>query len=58
MSRAAALLFLAPLAAQAQGQGPAVITGAVKSEFGDPLENANIYIAELAVSVGTNAQGR
>ena len=58
MSRAAALLFLAPLAAQAQGQGPAVITGAVKSEFGDPLENANVYIAELAVSVGTNAQGR
>ena len=50
-------LSLSPLAAQAQ-QGPAVITGTVKSEFGDPLENANVYIVELALSVGTNAQGR
>ncbi|MFN9425065.1 TonB-dependent receptor plug domain-containing protein, partial [Gemmatimonas sp.] len=50
-------LSLSPLAAQAQ-QGPAVITGTVKSEFGDPLENANVYIVELAISVGTNAQGR
>lgn len=52
----AAGLFVAPLAAQAQG--PAVITGVVRSEFGDPLENANVYIVELAISVGTNPAGR
>ncbi len=49
-------LTVLPLAAQAQG--PAVINGVVQSEFGDPLENANVYIVELALSVGTNAQGR
>ena len=27
---------------------PAVITGVVRSEFGEPLENANVYIVELA----------
>ena len=52
----AVAMFLMPVAAQAQG--PAVITGTVKSEFGDPLENANVYIVELAISVGTNAAGR
>jgi len=52
----AVAMFLMPIAAQAQG--PAVITGTVKSEFGDPLENANVYIVELAISVGTNAAGR
>ncbi len=52
----AVAVFLMPVVAQAQG--PAVITGTVKSEFGDPLENANVYIVELAISVGTNAAGR
>ena len=52
----AVALLLMPMVAQAQG--PAVITGTVKSEFGDPLENANVYIVELAISVGTNAAGR
>jgi len=52
----AVLLFLLP--SMAQAQGPAVITGQVKSEFGDPLENANVYIVELALSVGTNATGK
>ncbi|MFN8717730.1 MAG: SusC/RagA family TonB-linked outer membrane protein [Gemmatimonadaceae bacterium] len=52
----AATLLLVPSLAQAQG--PAVITGVVKSEFGDPLENANVYIVELALSVGTNATGK
>ncbi len=52
----AGALLLLPVVAQAQG--PAVITGTVKSEFGDPLENANVYIVELAISVGTNAAGR
>jgi len=54
---AAAVLVLMPMMAQAQG-GPAVLTGVIKSEFGDPLENANVYIVELAISVGTNATGR
>ncbi|BAH37762.1 putative outer membrane protein [Gemmatimonas aurantiaca T-27] len=54
----AAGLTAAPLAAQAQAQGPAVITGVVRSEFGDPLENANVYIVELAISIGTNPAGR
>ena len=54
---AAAVLVLLPMMAQAQG-GPAVLTGVIKSEFGDPLENANVYIVELAISVGTNATGR
>ena len=53
---AAVLLFLLP--SMAQAQGPAIITGQVKSEFGDPLENANVYIVELALSVGTNATGK
>jgi len=48
--------LLMPMVAKAQG--PAVITGTVKSEFGDPLENANVYIVELAISVGTTAAGR
>jgi TonB-linked SusC/RagA family outer membrane protein len=52
----AVALLLVP--ALAQAQGPAVITGVVKSEFGDPLENANVYIVELAISVGTNATGK
>lgn len=65
MSRLMRWLVRSPLAvalllvpAMAQAQGPAVITGVVKSEFGDPLENANVYIVELALSVGTNATGK
>jgi TonB-linked SusC/RagA family outer membrane protein len=65
MSRLMRWLYRVPVAAAllivpqvAQAQGPAVITGVVKSEFGDPLENANVYIVELAISVGTNAAGR
>ncbi|MBL0891170.1 MAG: SusC/RagA family TonB-linked outer membrane protein [Gemmatimonadaceae bacterium] len=65
MSRLMRWLYRVPVAAallivpqMAQAQGPAVITGVVKSEFGDPLENANVYIVELAISVGTNAAGR
>lgn len=52
---AALALTALPVAAQAQ---PAVITGTVKTDFGDPLQDANVYIVELAVSVGTNAAGR
>jgi TonB-linked SusC/RagA family outer membrane protein len=44
-------------AGQAQAQ-TAVLTGVVRSEFGDPLEGANVIIADLALSVSTNAAGR
>jgi TonB-linked SusC/RagA family outer membrane protein len=40
----------------AQQQG-ATITGRVTSEFGQPIDQANVYINELTISVGTNAQG-
>jgi TonB-linked SusC/RagA family outer membrane protein len=43
-------------AAHAQGQG-ATITGKVTNEFGQPIEQANVYITELTTSVATNAQG-
>ena len=49
------LVFAAP-AVHAQAQS-AVITGRVMSEFGQPIDQANVYINELAASVGTNAQG-
>lgn len=49
------LVFALPLAAQ-EGQ-TAVITGKVTSEFGQPIDQANVYLNELNVSVGTNAQG-
>jgi len=50
-----ALLLTPVVAAQAQ---TAVLTGSVKNEFGDPIENANVFVVELAISVGTNALGR
>ncbi|MCU0649619.1 MAG: TonB-dependent receptor plug domain-containing protein [Gemmatimonadaceae bacterium] len=37
---------------------PAVITGKVTSAQGAPLEAANAFITELALSVGTNAAGQ
>ncbi|MEP6496140.1 MAG: SusC/RagA family TonB-linked outer membrane protein, partial [bacterium] len=49
-----ALLLRAP-AAHAQG---ATLTGVVRAESGEPLENANAAIPELSISVTTNAQGR
>jgi len=49
-------LWLAVPAASAQAQG-AVITGKVMSEFGQPIDQANVYINDLSISVGTNAQG-
>jgi TonB-linked SusC/RagA family outer membrane protein len=42
--------------AGAQAQG-ATITGKVTSEFGQPVDQANVYINDLSISVGTNAQG-
>src|SRR5215207_80951 len=49
-------LGLALPVAGAQAQN-AVITGKVTSEFGQPVDQANVYINDLAISVGTNAQG-
>jgi TonB-linked SusC/RagA family outer membrane protein len=49
-------LFVAPAAVQAQTQS-AVITGKVTSEFGQPIDQANVYINDVSVSVPTNAQG-
>jgi len=51
---AIAAVSLGAVNAQAQ----AVITGRINSEQGQELEGANVYITELNVSVGTNAQGR
>src|SRR6476659_3992167 len=49
-------ILLAVPAASARAQ-TAVITGRVTSEAGQPVEAANLYINELAVSVGSNAAG-
>jgi TonB-linked SusC/RagA family outer membrane protein len=51
----AALLLALPVGI-AQSQN-AVITGKVTSESGQPIEAANLYINDLAVSVGSNAAG-
>ncbi len=54
---AASLLSLwlaVPASAQAQA---AVITGKVMSEFGQAIDQANVYINDMSLSVGTNAQG-
>src|SRR5689334_6685860 len=50
-------LALALPVAGAQQQGGATITGKVTTEFGQPIDQANVYITEINVSVGTNAQG-
>jgi TonB-linked SusC/RagA family outer membrane protein len=53
---AASAMLLAVPVGRAQGQS-ATITGKVTSESGQPIEAANLYINDLAVSVGTNAAG-
>lgn len=57
---AAALLGVVLVApsARAQGGGNAVLTGTVQGEFGRPVEAANVYITELAISVATGADGK
>ncbi len=52
----ATALLAAVTPGQAQAQN-AVLTGKVTSEFGQSLQGANVYITEMAVSVGTNEQG-
>ena len=49
-----ALLSVSASGAQAQN---AIITGKVTSEAGQPLQAANVYITELAISVPTNEAG-
>jgi len=58
---AAALLgvvLVAPSAIAQAGSGNAVISGLVQSEFGRPLEAAQVYITELSISVASDADGR
>jgi TonB-linked SusC/RagA family outer membrane protein len=53
----AALLCLTTAATAAHGQS-ASITGRVASDQGNSLEVANVFISEMNISVGTNAEGR
>jgi TonB-linked SusC/RagA family outer membrane protein len=53
---AIAALLLALPTGRAVAQN-AIITGKVTSESGQPVEAANLYINDLSVSVGTNANG-
>jgi TonB-linked SusC/RagA family outer membrane protein len=48
------VLLALPAAAQAQN---AVITGKVTNEFGQPVDQANVYINDMTISVPTNAEG-
>jgi TonB-linked SusC/RagA family outer membrane protein len=52
------VVLAAPSARAQAGGGNAVINGLVKSEFGRPLEAANVYITELSISVPTGADGK
>jgi TonB-linked SusC/RagA family outer membrane protein len=49
-------LFAIATPSDAAGQN-AVFTGKVTTEFGQPLEGANVFITEMAISVPTNAAG-
>jgi TonB-linked SusC/RagA family outer membrane protein len=52
------LLALAVVAAPVESQTEnAVITGRITSEFGRPIDYANVTITELGISARTNAQG-
>lgn len=50
-------IAFAAVADVAQAQSRVVISGTVTSEQGQKIENANVLISELGISVGTNAQG-
>jgi TonB-linked SusC/RagA family outer membrane protein len=56
MALAALAAMLSVPAASAQAQ-TAVLTGKVQAESGAPIEGANVIIADVNISVGTNAQG-
>ena len=53
---AVAALLLAIPGGRVQAQ-TAIITGKITTESGQALEGANVYIADLSISVPTNAQG-
>src|SRR5690242_13183766 len=53
----ALLVLTAAGVGRAQAQN-ATISGRVTSDFGQPLEGANVFITELGYSVGTNANGQ
>ena len=53
-----ALILSVGSASVAFAQGSATITGRVTTDAGQPLYGANITIEELAISVGTNEEGR
>jgi TonB-linked SusC/RagA family outer membrane protein len=58
---AAALLgvvLVAPSVRAQAGGGNAIINGVVNSEFGRPIEAANVYITEMSISVPTGADGK
>lgn len=52
----AGLVLALPVIARAQGQA-ATITGKVTGEAGQPLEAANVFITEMNLSVGADAEG-
>lgn len=53
-----ALLLSFSLADTAEAQGAATVTGTVQTEAGQPLYGANVTIEALAISVGTDEEGR
>src|SRR5581483_4482211 len=53
----ATTVLVAARAPLAHAQG-ATLSGRVTGESGQPLENANVYITELNISVASNAAGR
>ena len=55
---ACSILMLRAPTMGAQATQAATLTGRVGSETGQPLENANVFITELRISVATNTQGR
>lgn len=52
-----AAVLVAFTAEEARAQN-AQITGRVTAESGEPIQNANVLIAAMSISVGTNADGR
>jgi len=53
-----ALILSVGSASVAVAQGSATITGRVTTEAGQPLYGANVTIEALAISVGSNEEGR
>ena len=59
--RIAVVLLSSVLAAATAGQAQAqnaTISGQVTAEGGQPIQNANVLISAMSITVGTNAEGR